>query len=109
MTPSQGFFLPNGKNQCPVHSQSFHRGPSSRRLPDKTNPFPAEMFVPVSEPRIVQCRLFAGLRVSCCLASGFSERTRDTGQGQVLQICLPAGSHGDDMVNMKRRFLSFLG
>ena len=109
MTTSQNFFLPNGKDQRPVHSQSFYCGPSSRRSPHKTNPFPAEMFVPVSESRIVQRCLFASSWVPCCLAGGFSKRARDTGQGEILWSRLPASSHGDDMVYMERRFLSFLG
>ena len=91
MSLQQGFFLPDGKNHCPIHSQGFNRGPPSLCSPNKANPLPLEMFVPVIQAglnRIVSLPVCGSLAV--WRAAFRSEQETQARARLSREVCPPA-------------------
>src|SRR5215831_8207245 len=70
--------------------------------------FPLEVRMPVVLTWVIENDFFSAVRIKCGLPCSFTERTRDTGQCQILSDRLAPCHDRNDMVYMKCRLLSFL-
>ena len=108
MTTQHSFFLSDSKYQRPVHTQGFHRSPSSSCQSNENETVPPKVLSPKLTSWIVQRHLITALRINHRLTRGFAQGTRHTSQGEILGPGFSTGGARDNVVYVERRFLSLL-
>jgi hypothetical protein len=108
MTPKRCFFLSDGQDAHAVHGKRGNRRATMRGQTHASETFPLEMLRPVIMAWVIESYFFAAVRIKRCLTCSFTERTRDTGQGQILSDRLAACHDRNTMVDVKCRLLSCL-
>ncbi len=92
-----------------VQLQRLDRRSRRCRLPQQDGFGPLEVLRPDVAARIEQLDLVTGLRIDGALSSGFAQRARHTSQREIPSVGLSTGTDGLDMIDVERRFLTFLG
>ena len=105
----QCLFGTNGQSKRAVHSQRFDCSPSCFSLTYQAYGLPTEMSLPQLATGIVKRNRLATMGINRLSTGGFAQGTGNTGKGQIVQVSFSAVSYGHHMVNVKRRFLAFLG
>jgi len=102
-------FLSDSLGERTVQAQGRYRRPTRRRDADNTCALPAEVCPPHIATRIEQRRVVPRLRIGCGSTRPLAERTRDTGERQVVESSRTVGSDGHDVIHMEGRLLPCLG
>ena len=108
MAIPKSLLLPDRQCQRPIHAQCRHRRAARRRQSNNPHALPPEMQPPPFAARIEQRCLLATLRIGRCLSGALPQRTRHTGQRQILQRGFAAGNNRPHVVHVKHRLLSRL-
>jgi len=109
MTTQQGLFVANGQSKGAIHCQRFDGSPSRLSLTYEAYGLPTKMGFPRLATGIVKRNRLASMGINRLQAGSFTQRTGNTGKGKIGQVRFSAMSCRHHMVNVKRRFLAFLG
>jgi len=108
VTPERCFFLSDGQDEHSVHGERCNRRSTMRGQTHERDALPLEMLMPVIMVWVIESDFFPAVRIERCLPCSFTERTRYTGQGQILSDRLATCHDRNDMVYVKCRLLSCL-
>ena len=108
MSSSQCLFPPNCENHRPVEIKGRNSSPSHAGHSHKNRAFPAKMCPPVVVARREDADFVARIRIAHVQSGGLSQRARDTSECQIAGRCRSPGAHRNDMIDVKRCFLSDL-
>jgi hypothetical protein len=109
MATAGGFLLSDGEDQRAVHCERCYRDAAGRRQRRDALAFLAEVLRPGLRSRVEQGELLAGVRIGGRLLCPLPQRTRNASQRQVVERGRSPGRARDDVIDVKRRFLSVLG
>ena len=108
MPAAGGFFLADGEDQRAVHRQRGDGGSTGWRERHDALGVPPEVFPPGVRPRVEQRHLFAGVGIDGRLLRPLPQRTRNAGEGEVVERGGAAGGARHDVIDVKRRLLTSL-
>jgi hypothetical protein len=105
MPPVSDLFLPDGQDQPAIHIKRFNSCSAAWSKADQVYLIPSKMISPYVSTRIEDGSLITGLRVNGKMAGAFTQGAGNAGQRQVIGYGLPACRHGDNVIDVKSRFL----
>src|SRR5689334_1029264 len=108
MTGTQHFLGTHRTDQLSIQLQSRHSGSAGWRQPNHRNGFPTKMVSSELTARMEQGHPTSGNWIWSRTPVRLSQRTRDTGQGQIIFRRRATSRPGNDMVDMEGGCLTFL-